>query len=97
MKALQTIEMSEARKVIDAMLEYSTVIAPGMPMAHAVVDRLGVLMCFVRMDGTNPVIRRMAENKAYSAIMWQMDTRFLYDLQSNDPNFKINSFGDPER
>lgn len=93
----KNIGLEEARKIIDAMLEYCTVKKPGDPMAHAVVDSAGVLVCFARMDGTCPIIRRMAENKAYTAIMWRMDTRDLFELRNKDPNMKIECFGEPDR
>jgi uncharacterized protein GlcG (DUF336 family) len=93
----KNIGLDEARKIIDAMLEYTTVTKPGDPMAHAVVDNSGVLVCFARMDGTCPIIRRMAENKAYTAIMWHKDTRELFDFRNNDPDMKLECFGEHDR
>ena len=77
---VKSIGLEEARKIIDAMLEYSTVTKPGRPMAHAVVDRAGVLVYLARMDGTSAIVQRMAENKAYTAVMWQRDTREISNL-----------------
>jgi uncharacterized protein GlcG (DUF336 family) len=93
----KNIGLEEARKIIDAMLEYTTVKKPGDPMAHAVVDNSGVLVCFARMDRTCPIIRRMAENKAYTAIMWRKDTREIFNARNTDPNMKIECFGEPDR
>jgi uncharacterized protein GlcG (DUF336 family) len=93
----KSIGLEEARKVIDAMLEYSTVKKPGPPMAHAVVDRAGVLVCFARMDGAPPLVRRMAENKAYTAMIWQLDTRDILGIMKSDPHVSIAYFGEPDR
>ena len=92
-----SIGLEEARKVIDAMLEYSTVKNPGPPMAHAVVDRAGVLVCFARMDGASALVRRMAENKAYTAMIWGMDTRDVHNIMTSDPNVGIVYFGEHDR
>jgi uncharacterized protein GlcG (DUF336 family) len=92
----KSIGLEEARKVIDAMLEYSTGKKPGPPMAHAVVDRAGVLVCFARMDGAPPLVRRMAENKAYTAMIWQLDTRDIGNIMKH-PDASIAYFGEPDR
>jgi uncharacterized protein GlcG (DUF336 family) len=62
----KSIDLAEARMMIDAMLEFSTKVKPGLPMAHAVVDSAGVLVCFAKMDGAAPAPRFMAENKAFT-------------------------------
>jgi uncharacterized protein GlcG (DUF336 family) len=64
----KSIDLTEARKMVDAMIEYATVIKPGLPMAFAVVDSAGVLVCFARMDGAAAAPRIMAENKAYTVV-----------------------------
>lgn len=92
-----SISLEEARRVIDAMLRYSTADKPGPPMAHAVVDRAGVLVCFARMDGAAPLVRRMAENKAYTAAIWQKDTADIHNLMKSDPDVSIGYFGDLDR
>lgn len=65
---LKSISYSEARVMIDAMIEYSTVTKPGLPMAYAVVDVAGVLICFARADGAAKAPRIMAENKAFTVM-----------------------------
>ena len=62
----KSIDLNEARAMVDAMIEFATVTKPGLPMAFAVVDRAGVLVSFARMDGTAPAPRIMAENKAFT-------------------------------
>jgi glc operon protein GlcG len=88
----KNIGLAEARKIIDAMLEYTNVTPskePTMgPMSFAVVDSAAVLVCFVRMDGAPPLTREMAENKAYTAIKWKRDTRGIKQLLE-DPTLTI--------
>jgi len=80
----KNIGLAEARKIIDAMLEYANMTQskePTMgPMSFAVVDSAAVLVCFARMDGANLLNREMAENKAYTAIAWKRDTREINRL-----------------
>ena len=71
----KSLGLVEARKIVDAMVEYTKAAKPGKAMSHAVVDSAGVLICLVRMDGASIISRRMAENKAYTVIVWQNDTR----------------------
>lgn len=61
---IKSIDLNEARIIIDAMVDYAAKNKPGIPMAHAVVDSAGVLVCFARMDGAAHAPRIMAENKA---------------------------------
>ena len=62
----KSIGLDEARKMIDAMLEFASSKKPGVPMAFAVVDSAGILVAFARMDGAAPAPRYMAENKAFT-------------------------------
>lgn len=87
--------LKQARRIIDAMVEYAST-KPGRPMAFAIVDAAGVLVYFVRMDGATPINRRMAENKAYTAIMFRRDTRATRDLLTNAGQ-KVADFGEPDR
>jgi uncharacterized protein GlcG (DUF336 family) len=40
---------------------------PDRPVAVAIVDRDGELICYCRMDGTSPIARRLAIRKAYTS------------------------------
>ena len=92
----KSLGLEEARKIVDAMLEYASVTKPGRPMSHAVVDNAGLLICFARMDGASTITRRMAENKAYTVIMWQRDTREILEVLKRG-NRDIVYFGEPDR
>ena len=76
----KSLGLEEARKIVDAVLEYASVTKPGRPVNCAVVDNAGVLIYFVRMDGTSPISTCTAVNKAYTAIMWKRDTKDVFDL-----------------
>ena len=76
----KNIGLDEARKIIDAMLEYTTVTKPGDPMAHAVVDNSGVLVCFARMDGATAMFNAMALKKARSSVTTGMNTRTWFQF-----------------
>jgi len=93
---IKSLGLEEARRIVDTMLEYSSVTKPGRPMSHAVVDSAGILICFARMDGASAITRRMAENKAYTAIMWKRDTREVAELLKNRGR-DIVFFGEPDR
>ena len=64
----KSVDLTEARKMVDAMIDCATLAKPGLPMAFAVVDSAGVLVCFARMDGAATGPRIMAENKAYTVV-----------------------------
>jgi len=92
----KSLGLEEAQRIVDAMLEYSSETKPGRPMSHAVVDSAGILIYFARMDGASAITRRMAENKAYTAIMWKRDTREVAELLK-DRGRDIVFFGEPDR
>ena len=75
-----TLTWEQTSKIINAMIEYTTVTKPGRGMAFAVVDEAGVLMGFARMPGTTLNNRRTAENKAWTAIVFKRNTREMRDL-----------------
>ena len=93
----KSVGLEEAQKIIDAMLKYSSVMKTGRPMAHAVVDNAGILVAFARMDGASKIVRRMAENKAYTAMTWKRDTREIEELIKGREKTDIIYFGEPER
>lgn len=92
---LKSLGLKEAEMAVKAMLRYVTVTKPGKPMAFAVVDSAGVLIYFLKMDGCDIIARRMAENKAYTAIVWQRDTRELQDTLKKGRD--IVWYGEAER
>lgn len=88
----KSIGLEEGRKIVDAMLEYSTT-KEGRPMAHAVVDNAGLLVCFVAMDGASTLVRAMAQKKCYTAMAWKKDTReIIKQLKESKYKTKLVAF-----
>jgi len=91
-----SLTLEQARKAVDAMVEYATETKPGRGMAFAVVDDCGVLMYFARMPQASLVNRQMAEYKAWSAIAFKRDTRATRDLLTK-MGLKAADFCEPDR
>ena len=91
-----SLTLEQARKVVDAMVEYATMTKPGRGMAFAVVDECGVLIYFARMPQASLINRQMAENKAWSAIAFKRDTRATRDLLAK-LGLKATDFCEPDR
>ena len=83
MQEAKSLGLDEARKIVDAIIEASAK-SEGRPMAAAVVDRHGDLVCFARMDGASPLTVRMSINKASTVMDTKRDTivqrKFLKEL-----------------
>jgi glc operon protein GlcG len=69
----KSLGLKEARKIAEAIIEASEN-SEGRPMATAVVDRHGDLVCLARMDGATPLNGRMALYKCYTAMDAFRDT-----------------------
>ncbi len=85
---------AEAMAALNAMLEEAST-EPDRPVAIAVVDSHGELVCFARMDRVGNVPREVALRKAYTAGRGGFDNRALGEmcdsmgipLASLDPRF----------
>ena len=91
-----SLTLEQARKIVDAMVEYTTVTKPGRGMAFAVVDECGVLIYFARVPQASLINRRMAEYKAWTAIAFKRDTRATRDLLAK-MELKAIDFCEPDR
>ena len=91
-----SLTLEQARKIVDAMVEYTTVTKPGRGMAFAVVDECGVLIYFARVPQASLINRRMAEYKAWTAIAFKRDTRATRDLLVK-MELKAIDFCEPDR
>jgi len=91
-----SLTLEQARKIVDAMVEYATTTKPGRSMAFAVVDECGVLMYLARMPQASLINRQMAEKKAWSAIAFKRDTRATGDLLAK-MGLKAIDFCEPDR
>lgn len=63
----KTVGLEEARKAVEAMIKEASK-EPNRPMAVAVVDDRGDLVCFERMDGASKLFADMAIRKAVTAV-----------------------------
>lgn len=93
MYLINLISLKEARIVGEAALA-KAMENPESPMAIAVVDRMGDLVYYVKMDGTSPIPPKMSINKAYSALQFPMDTADIEKFLKED-NKDIRDFVDP--
>jgi uncharacterized protein GlcG (DUF336 family) len=55
-------------------------------MSIAVVDAMGVLVYFVKMDGATPLSTEMPMRKAYTVINFHMDTAEVEKFLAADPS-----------
>jgi glc operon protein GlcG len=69
----ECLGLAEASAAVEAALG-EALTQPEAPIAVAVVDDHGKLVCFVRMDGCPPVVVELALMKAYTAAVAMLDT-----------------------
>jgi len=80
MQEAKSLELKEARKIVDAIIDAAEK-SEGQPMAAAVVDRHGDLVYLARMDGATPITARMCVTKCYSAMELLRDTITSREVQ----------------
>jgi glc operon protein GlcG len=90
------ITLQAAKEILEAMVKFASETKPGRPSSFAVVDRAGVLIAFMRMDGASPLTTRMAINKGYTAIDWGRDTKAVREtFFTGEAKRDVAWFGDP--
>ena len=88
-----TIPLAKGQKAIQALFDVAG--QDGKPpLAVAVVDRHGDLICFARMDGAPVRTSLLAPNKAYTAARSERDTADLLKM-IQDRRIDVAFFGDP--
>ena len=86
------VTLEAAERVIDACRKKAEEV--GVPMCVAVDDGGANLVAFVRMDGALLVAAEVAENKAHTAVRFQMSTGDLTPLvQPGAPLYGIQVVG----
>ena len=70
------IGLDEAMSAMQAVIEESKRI-PGRPVAVAIVDDRGDLICAAREDGVRKLCTDMAIKKAYTSAQWRRNTTTL--------------------
>ncbi|HRE88336.1 MAG TPA: heme-binding protein, partial [Myxococcota bacterium] len=68
-----SISLADARRIAEAALAYAE--HNGLPMAIAVVDAAGQLLCLLRMDDTQLGSIAVAQQKAETAVRFRRPTR----------------------
>lgn len=105
MRTLQTIDLAQARRLIDRGLELAAG-DRGKPVVIAITDHSGDLVAFARMDGAPIRSVRIAINKAYTAARALATTQELAArlreagrdvLVYGDPAFTLFPGGTPVR
>jgi glc operon protein GlcG len=93
-RTTQTIEYSEAKRIIDTIVEM--VSQDQKAAVVAVADPHGELIAFARMDGAPVSSIRIAANKAWTAARERKSTKEIGDkVRHPEKGFEIAYFGDP--
>jgi len=74
----KTVSLEVAKIGVEAAIKEASKI-PDKPMAVAVVDDRGELICFERMDGAQKLFGDMAFRKALTAAQFRRDLREFYE------------------
>ena len=89
----QVLGMEQALAALNAMLQEGAK-DPDRPLAFAIVDDLGDLVCFARMDRVNPLPHALALKKAYTSARMRSDTLAVGERMKTQGR-SISDFGDP--
>ena len=95
MKTSQTIEYSEASRIIDRIVQKA--LTMGKAAVIAVADSHGELIAFARMDGAPLSSIRIAANKAWTAARERKPTQDIGDrVRHPEKGHDIAYYGDPK-
>ena len=78
-----SVNQAEATRIVAAILEKAATDG-GSPVAVAVVDSAGRLMAFSAMDYVMPASIKLAQSKAYSAVVGKRDTGQWAAMKKSD-------------
>jgi glc operon protein GlcG len=92
MYANECLGLAEASAAVEAALG-EALKQPEAPIAVAVVDDHGKLVCFVRMDRCPPVVVELALMKAYTAAVAMLDT-VSFAARDKDWGRDLATYGD---
>src|SRR5579863_10001053 len=95
MKNVPAIEYSEAKKIIDVIVERAS--QKQKSVVVAVADSHGELIAFARMDGTPISSIRIAANKAWTAARERKPTKEIGEkVRHPEKGHDIAYYGDPK-
>jgi uncharacterized protein GlcG (DUF336 family) len=87
------LSLDQVQKAMTAMLEKATQ-EPDRPVAIAIVDDLGNLFSYARMDRCRVIPQRLAIRKAYTAALSGQDT-LAYGERLKSQGRSVAEMGDP--
>lgn len=94
MRTIQTLDYSEAKKIIDAIVEKALRMQKAAVIA--VADSHGELIAFARMDGAPISSVRIAANKAWTAARERKPTKDIGEkVRHPEKGHDIAYYGDP--
>lgn len=94
MRTTQTIDYSEAKRIIDRIVEKASAMQKAAVVA--VADSHGELIAFARMDGAPISSIRIAANKAWTAARERKPTKEIGDkVRHPEKGHDIAYYGDP--
>jgi glc operon protein GlcG len=95
MRTIPEIDYSEAKRVIDLIVEKASQMQKAV--VAAVVDSHGELICFARMDGAPVSSSRIALNKAWTAARACKPTQEIGEkVRHPEKGHDIAYYGDPK-
>jgi glc operon protein GlcG len=95
MRTLHIIDYSEAKRIVDLIVE--RVLHMQKAAAIAVADSNGELICFARMDGAPVSSIRIAMNKAWTAARERKPTKEIGEkVKHPEKGHDIAYYGDPK-
>src|SRR5258708_7424574 len=95
MRTLHTIDYSEARRIVDLIVNEAVQMQKAA--AIAIADGHGDLIAFVRMDGAPISSIRIAINKAWTAARERKPTKDIGDkVKHPQKSHDIAYYGDPQ-
>jgi glc operon protein GlcG len=87
------LSLDQVQRAMTAMLEKATQ-QPNQPVAIAIVDDVGNLISYARMDRCRAIPQRMAVRKAYTAALSGQDT-LAYAERMKSQGRTVAEMGDP--
>jgi glc operon protein GlcG len=95
MRTVHTIDYSEAKRAVDAIVEKALELKKAVTVA--VADAHGDPICLARMDGTKIAPIQIALNKAWTAARERKATKEIGDaVKHPERGFDIAYYGDPK-
>ena len=93
MRTIPVLSFEQVQNAMQAMID-EAMKTPHEPVAMAIVDDAGNMMAFAKMDNLRLYSRRHAVRKAYTAVIFGMDS-LVHAQQLHEQGRSISETGDP--